>query len=88
MYTATSKQILAPVADAISQLIVINMEAEVNNSAIPDLTEVAGIVRSQAINLVSVGESMILSGDLELKSEMPHACAQGGVDVLVIILHQ
>lgn len=76
MYTATSKQILAPVADAISQLIVINMDAEANNSAMPDLTEVAGVVRAQAVNLVGVGESMIASGDLELKSEMPHACAQ------------
>lgn len=77
MYTATSKQILEPVAEAISSLIMINAEAESKNAAMPDLTEVATTVEAQAENLVQVGKSMIQQGDDILKQEMPVACDKG-----------
>jgi hypothetical protein len=77
MHTVTSKQILSPVADAISQLIVLNAEAEMSNAPIPDLTGVAEAVADQVDKLVEVGLSMIEYGDKELKDEMPSACTEG-----------
>jgi vinculin len=77
MYTATAKQILSPVADAISQLIIINAEAESCNAAMPDLTDVAATVQQQAINMVQVGKSMMGNGDEQLQMTMPGACDQG-----------
>jgi hypothetical protein len=77
MYTATSKQILEPVAEAISALILINAEAESKNAPMPDLTEVAKTVEGQALNLVGVGKSMISPTDEQLGKEMIVACEKG-----------
>ena len=75
MYTQTTKQILAPVADAVSQLLVVKADAEINNTPMQDLTEVATVVDAQAQNLVGIGKSMAESSDdAQLKQEMPSAC--------------
>ena len=77
MYTATAKQILAPIAEAISQMMVLNLDAETMDCAMPDLTQVSGLVKSQAENLAGVGRSMVADGDDELKRTMPGACDEG-----------
>eukprot|EP00158_Paraphelidium_tribonemae_P007764 Partr_v1_DN28353_c1_g1_i1_m79701 putative Catenin (Cadherin-associated protein) len=74
MYTTTSKQIMAPVAEAISELMMINLEAESGNTLMPDLTDIASVVDAQARNLVNVGLSMLETGDAQLKVDMPPAC--------------
>jgi len=77
MHTASSRQILSPVADAISQLIIVSSDAETYNTPMQDLTEVATVVNSQAENLVQIGQSMLASSnDEQLKHEMPQACSQ------------
>lgn len=73
MYTATTKTILSPIADAISALILINADAEQYNAAMPDLTEVGTVVETQAQNLIQVGQSMLEYGDDQLKAELPLA---------------
>ncbi len=77
MYTATAKQILAPIADAISQMMVLNLDAETLDCAMPDLTGVSELVKSQAANLAGVGRSMVADGDEELQRNMPPACDDG-----------
>ena len=76
MHTTTSKQILTPLAEAVFQLILIISEAEINQSAIPDLTQLAKIVDTQIVNLVSVGTKIQnqQAADEYLKIEMPKAC--------------
>lgn len=77
MYTTTSKQILEPVAEAISALILINAEAESKSAPMPDLTEVSQTVESQALNLVGVGKSMMNPAEERLNKEMAAACDKG-----------
>jgi rRNA maturation endonuclease Nob1 len=80
MYTATSKQILEPVAEAISTLIIFNVEAESKNAPMPDLTDVAKSVANQAKQLTDAGKSMITDpGDEQLKKEITAACAKGSL---------
>ena len=74
MYTATSKQIMGPVADAISELIMLNFDADANDTIMPDLSEFAGVVDSQAVNLVNVVNSTVSTGDAQLQFDMPPAC--------------
>lgn len=78
MHTLTAKQILTPVADAVSQLIVVSSDAETYNRPLQDLTDVAAVVQSHAKNLVEVGTSMANSSqDTQLKVDMKTACSQG-----------
>ena len=73
MFTNTTKQIMAPVAEAISHLMLLNMEAEANNTLVPDLTEYGSVVHEQAKNLVEIGKQMMLNGDEILKQTLPEA---------------
>jgi hypothetical protein len=77
MYTATAKTILAPIADAISQMMVINLDSETMSTPMPDLTAVAQLVSTQAANLTQIGRSMMEGGDEELQRDMPLACDDG-----------
>lgn len=76
MYTATSKTVLDPLADAVSNLIVIVSDAESRNAAIPDLTGLATGVKTQVDNLVQVGRRIQdqQSSDSTLKQDMGYAC--------------
>ncbi|KAJ3410244.1 kinesin-like protein Klp8 [Chytridiales sp. JEL 0842] len=76
MYTATSKQILSPLAEAISSLIVLISDAEIHKTPIPDLTLLARAVDSQIKNLVQVAARSVNGGDERLRLEMPHGCEE------------
>ena len=79
MHTVTSKQILTPLAEAVFQLILIISEADINKSAIPDLSQLAKVVDAQIVNLVSIGTKIQnqQNADEKLKLEMPKACNEG-----------
>jgi hypothetical protein len=79
MYTKTSKQVLSPLADAVSALIVIISESEISNTATPDLTQLAKAVDTQIQNLVVVAKKIAAqpSSDAKLQKEMPEACQEG-----------
>jgi hypothetical protein len=77
MYTQTSKEILEPVAEAISSLLILNYEADAQNLSLPDLTDSAAVVETQAQNLVNIGRSLLDSGDDELRTNMPPTCETG-----------
>jgi len=72
MFTATTKQIISPIADVVSQLIVRNAEAEQNNSAMEDISEYASLVVAQIQNFSNVVMDIIGSqgSDEILKKEM------------------
>jgi len=72
MFTATTKEIISPIADVISQLIIKNSEAEHNNSTIENISEYADTVVQQINNFLGVILSIIGSQDVDdiLKSEM------------------
>jgi len=72
MFTATTKQIISPIADVVSQLIIRNAEAEQNNSAMEDITEYASVVCAQIQNFSNVVMDIIGSqgSDEILKTEM------------------
>ncbi|KAJ3094993.1 hypothetical protein HDU97_007360 [Phlyctochytrium planicorne] len=76
MYTATSKSILSPLAEAVTALILIISESEINKSPMPDLSALAKIVDDQIHNLVQVGKRIASqsTADEKLKSGMPEAC--------------
>ncbi|ORX60207.1 Vinculin/alpha-catenin [Piromyces finnis] len=72
MFTATTKQVISPIADIVSQLIVRNAEAEQNNSAMEDISEYATVVVAQIQNFSNVVMDIISSqgSDEKLKIEM------------------
>jgi len=72
MFTATTKQIISPIADVVSQLIVRNAEAEQNNSAMEDISEYASVVVAQIQNFSKVVMDIVGSegSDEILKKEM------------------
>jgi len=73
MFTATTKQIISPIADVVSQLIVRNAEAEQNNSAMEDISEYASVVVAQIQNFSNVVLDIINTqggSDEILKKEM------------------
>ncbi|KAI8818931.1 Vinculin/alpha-catenin [Fimicolochytrium jonesii] len=77
MHTNTSKAVLAPLADAVSSLIVIVSDAETEGTPMPNLSPLAAGVEAQIANLVGVGRKIEAqpSADAQLKADMPRACA-------------
>ncbi|KAJ3325066.1 hypothetical protein HDU93_002682, partial [Gonapodya sp. JEL0774] len=63
MYTAAAKEILEPISNAVVQLIVINSDAQIAKSPMPDVTEFAGVVRTQVQKLAAIGEEMTAKWD-------------------------
>ena len=72
-YTVSARDILAPVAEAISQFVIINANVERSSAAMPDLRELAAAVADQAVNLVDVSNDLAKNGDEVLKKEFPPA---------------
>ncbi len=87
MFTVTTKQILSPLADAVSQLIVIVSECEINNSAMPDLTSLAKNVSENIGNLVNIALHIQSqpNADEQVKDEMPKACNEGRYHFILTI---
>jgi hypothetical protein len=79
MHTVTSKLILTPLAEAVFQLILIISDADINETAIPDLSQLAKVVDGQIINLVAIGTKIQnqQTADEKLQLEMPKACGLG-----------
>jgi hypothetical protein len=79
MYTATSKAVLSPLADAVTSLILIISESEIHKTPMPDLSNLASAVDDQIKNLVNVASRSLNSpsSDERLRREMPEACEIG-----------
>lgn len=77
MHTKSSKAVLAPLADAVSALILILAESELSGSPTPDLSSLSQSVATQITNLNGVVQKIIGSSqDEELKNLMPDGCEQ------------
>ncbi|KAJ3075077.1 hypothetical protein HDU98_009256 [Podochytrium sp. JEL0797] len=77
MYTKTSKSVIAPLAEAVSSLVLIISEAEINHSPMPDLSVLAKVVDDQISHLTGVGlriAQQAVMSDTQLKEEMPESC--------------
>ncbi|ORY51970.1 Vinculin/alpha-catenin [Rhizoclosmatium globosum] len=77
MYSKTAKTVLAPLADAVSSLVLIFAEAELSRTPMADLTSLAHIVDDQIAHLTAIGlkvSAQAASTDTQLKEEMPDAC--------------
>jgi NAD(P)-dependent dehydrogenase (short-subunit alcohol dehydrogenase family) len=81
MLTLTTQQVLEPIADTISRLILLYSNAEIANSPLPDLTNVAISVDEQVESLINVGKEAMIhkSADEILKDQMPKACNESNV---------
>ena len=79
MYTKTSKHILGTLAEAVSSLIIIISDAEINSALIPDLSQLGKVVVSQIQNLLEISKKIISqpSADSQLKQDMKNATEQG-----------
>ncbi|KAI9206152.1 Vinculin family-domain-containing protein [Polychytrium aggregatum] len=75
MHTKTSRQVLSPLADAVTGLIGVVSECEINDTGLPDLSQVALVVDEQIKNLVGIGRKIQEgpSADETFKKEMPLA---------------
>ncbi|KAJ3322065.1 hypothetical protein HDV06_003666 [Boothiomyces sp. JEL0866] len=78
MHTKTSKQVLSPLADAVSALIIIISDSDINSTPTPDLSQLSKAVESQIQNLIVVAKKITNqpTADLTLKELMPMACQQ------------
>ncbi|KAJ3260967.1 hypothetical protein HK103_006922 [Boothiomyces macroporosus] len=78
MHTKTSKQVLSPLADAVSALIIIISDSDINSTPTPDLSQLSKAVESQIQNLIVVAKKITNqpTADLTLKELMPLACQQ------------
>lgn len=74
VHTNSVEAVLAPIAEQLSNLIVIMADAARESAAIPDLTAAAEAIVKAGANLVNVGHDAMAEGDDELKSTMPVAC--------------
>ena len=85
MHSVTSRQILEPIAEAVSQLILINAEAEIRNAALPDLSEAAKAVDLQVQQLVNVGKALAedAKADKQLADDMDQASGTGMIRYII-----
>ncbi|XP_036402190.1 vinculin-like isoform X2 [Megalops cyprinoides] len=73
-HTKTIENILEPVAQQISHLVIMHEEGEVDGKAIPDLTGPVAAVQAAVSNLVRVGkETVSTTEDQIMKRDMPPA---------------
>ncbi|XP_062375219.1 vinculin-like [Sardina pilchardus] len=73
-HTRTIESILEPVAQQISNLVIMHEEGEVDGKAIPDLTGPVAAVQAAVSNLVRVGkETVQTTEDQIMKRDMPSA---------------
>lgn len=79
MHTVTAKLILSPLAEAITQLILIVSESENKKTHLPDLTALAKVVKEQITNLVTIGSKIGSQPNADdiLRLKMPLACEEG-----------
>jgi hypothetical protein len=79
MHTSTAKAVLAPLADAVSSLIVMVSESEINQTPLPDLVNLSRVVFDQVKNLADVASKISLqaTADEQLRREMPSAASEG-----------
>ncbi|XP_031434497.1 vinculin a isoform X2 [Clupea harengus] len=73
-HTKTIESILEPVAQQISNLVIMHEEGEVDGKAIPDLTGPVAAVQAAVSNLVRVGKDTVqTTEDQIMKRDMPSA---------------
>ncbi|KAI8615609.1 Vinculin family-domain-containing protein [Chytriomyces sp. MP71] len=79
MHTKTSKAVIAPLAEAVSSLVLIISDAEINRTPMPDLTALVKVVDDQIGHLTAVAlriSSQATVSDTQLKLEMPESCTR------------
>ncbi|KAK5670752.1 hypothetical protein QVD99_002523 [Batrachochytrium dendrobatidis] len=78
MFTKTSKQVLSPLAESVSALIVIISDSELNGTPIPDLSQLSLALESQLANLLNVATKIVEQqmADVQIKKDMPGACEE------------
>ncbi|KAI8913670.1 Vinculin/alpha-catenin, partial [Gorgonomyces haynaldii] len=75
MYTRTSKQILGPLAESVSALILIISDAEVRNKPTPDLSDLSRIIVQQIERLLTIAQKMAQQ-DSKTQEDMTQPCAE------------
>ncbi|KAL2918920.1 hypothetical protein HK105_201754 [Polyrhizophydium stewartii] len=76
MFTRTAKQILSPLAESVSALIVIISDSEANGTPTPDLSQLSKAVETQLGNMLRIAKEIggQPGADAELRAAMPGAC--------------
>ncbi|KAI9348096.1 Vinculin/alpha-catenin [Obelidium mucronatum] len=77
MFTKTAKSVIAPLAEAVSSLVLIISEAEISRAPMPDLSALARVVDDQISHLTGVGlriSQQANVSDTQLKQDMPESC--------------
>eukprot|EP00730_Choanoeca_flexa_P014388 TRINITY_DN6275_c0_g1_i1.p1 TRINITY_DN6275_c0_g1~~TRINITY_DN6275_c0_g1_i1.p1 ORF type:complete len:868 (+),score=296.92 TRINITY_DN6275_c0_g1_i1:229-2832(+) len=76
VHTISIEQVLSPIADKVSELIIFDEQARQQGTPMPDLTPSAEHMALSIKNLCAVGLQSMANGDDQLKSRMPSACEQ------------
>ena len=78
-FSKSSKQVLAPLAEAASALIVLTSDAELNGTPCPDLTQISQAIASQITNLLDIASKIggQPNADYDLKNSMKVGSTQG-----------
>eukprot|EP00048_Salpingoeca_helianthica_P020212 m.5458 g.5458 ORF g.5458 m.5458 type:complete len:866 (-) comp4536_c0_seq1:83-2680(-) len=76
LHTKSIEQVLLPISEQVSQLIILDEQTRVSGSPMPDLTAAAEAIGMATRNLVAVGREAMAAGDEQLRAQMPAACEQ------------
>eukprot|EP00045_Choanoeca_perplexa_P011866 m.127199 g.127199 ORF g.127199 m.127199 type:complete len:854 (+) comp15798_c0_seq1:147-2708(+) len=76
VHTISIEQVLSPIADKVSELIILDEQARQEGAPMPDLTPSAEHMALSIKNLCNVGRASMENGDDQLKTRMPSACEQ------------
>ena len=79
MNTLTKKNILSPIVEVISELIVLNEEVTENNVDFPDITNFASAVSKQVEHVIKIGYTYMenFKNDELLQKNLPIGCNEG-----------
>eukprot|EP00128_Syssomonas_multiformis_P002215 Colp12_sorted_trinity150504_noHs@19250 len=72
--TQAQQQVLEPIAQQISQLIILEHEAEQNGVPMPDLSAAGEGVVGAVLNMVNIGREIGQTNDTELVEDMQRSC--------------
>ncbi|TPX30553.1 hypothetical protein SmJEL517_g05898 [Synchytrium microbalum] len=87
MYTVTTKEVLTPIAECVSELIQVVTDSQSKNTPLADLTALARIMDEQVQQLISVARSIQSNtpDDAILAQELPRACDEVSVASLMLV---
>lgn len=79
MYTVTTKSVLTPIAECVSELIQVVSESQIKDTPLADLSSLSRIMDDQVQQLITIARNIQYNtpDDPVLGQELPKACDEG-----------